>query len=210
MRWITTGVLVVALAGVAFVVASNGDSSPEIVALNGQGGGDLRLDQAVASLERTDNRLVLQIKAQTPAPGSYEYPTGEMIPPWGTPHPEVVPMEPEVFTMWIVVINRPELCTDECDADDLEPGAAAEGGLYLGDGRIVDSDQIVMRGDVTTGQEPLRGAALEFPHGAEVHVALAPHGMAHTGADLARQLTGPVGNPSLWWGAGFVVPGSDG
>lgn len=204
MRWLVAAVIVAVLTVAAVAVMAGGDSNVQAASLNGQGGGELMLAGSEVMLERSDDRLVVQLEAGTPEPGSYEYPTGDMVPGWSTEHPELVPGRPEVFTTWVVVFNRPELCTDDvCNADDFAPEAAAEGGIYLGDGTIADGDRITMSGEIAVGQRPETGSPLEFPLIADVHVILAPHGKALAGTDLARQLTGPVGNPSLWWGVEF-------
>ncbi len=60
-----------------------------------------------------------------------------------------------------------------------------------------------MSGRIRLGMRPATGAALSNPLGAEVHIAMASHGMAYSGADLARQLNGAVGGPPTWWVALF-------
>jgi hypothetical protein len=160
-----------------------------------------------ASLTRSLDGIRLRIIVPTPAPGSYEYPTGDMIPEGAALHPEVVPGgpdDPEVFTLWVFVFNHPERCTDSCDFDDLALDAPAKGGVYQGDGRVAVDDELELSGAVRLGQAPVNGSALENPLGAEVHLAIAPHGRKLDGADGWRQLNGPLGNPSLWWAASFL------
>ena len=113
--------------------------------------------------------------------------------------PNVTPTDPPIF-------NEPNLCTDECNDDDLDPESAAKGGVYQGDGRIADSGLLVLEGGIRIGQAPARGSPLETPFDAEIHLAIAPHGKAQNGAALRRQLNGPIGNPTLWWGARFPAP----
>ena len=129
-----------------------------------------------------------------------------MAPP-GATHPEVIPAgsgESEVFTAWAFIFNYPERCTDEsCDFDDIGD-TAAKGGVFQVDGRIADGASLRLGGAVRLGQPAANGSTLENPTGAEVHVAIAPHGRAHTDADLWAQLNGPLGNPTLWWVATFV------
>jgi len=149
----------------------------------------------------------MRVTVPTPVPGTYEYPTGDMVGPDAAPHPDIVeagPGEREVFTLWVFVFNQPELCTDgSCDADDVDEDAAARGGVYQTDGRIAELEELVLSGTIRLGQPPLRGTAVENPEGAEVHTIIVPHGRALDGTDLIRQLNGPVGNPTLWWAATF-------
>ena len=90
-----------------------------------------------------------------------------------------------------------------CDADDLTEDAAARGGVYQVDGRLGDGAELHFTGNVRLGEGQLSGSLLDDPLGAEVHLAIAPHGRALSGADRARQLNSPVGTPALWWGARF-------
>lgn len=162
-----------------------------------------------ASLERSDDGVRVEAEMPTPQPGSYEYPTGDMTPPWASPHPEVSPgsaSEPETFTLWLIAFNYPGRCTEsKCDSDDLGTDTAALGGVFQADARIADASTLAFSGTVRLGQPASNGASLENPMGAEIHLAVAPHGKALTGRDLWRQLNGPVGNPSLWWVAEFAA-----
>jgi hypothetical protein len=161
-----------------------------------------------AQLTRRADGVVAQIDVGTPVPGSYEYPTKDLVPPWADPHPRVSPgasSAPEVFTAWLFAFNFPELCTDgACGLDDLGPDAAARGGSYQLDGLIADRETMAFSGHIRVGQIPLNGAPLENPGGAEIHLAIAPHGRALPGDDGWRQLNGPIGNATLYWSASFA------
>ena len=61
----------------------------------------------------------------------------------------------------------------------------------------------MLSGTIRLGQASVGGARLENPAGAEVHLAVAPHGRVLPGTDGWRQLDGRVGNPEYWWGAAF-------
>ncbi|GMR03164.1 MAG: hypothetical protein BMS9Abin20_1535 [Acidimicrobiia bacterium] len=210
MKWLIAGLA--GLAGIivvaAIIVVSTGDTEPgERADIAGQGGEGSVLAVDGARLDRADDGLVVGASVPTPTPGSYEYPTGDMVAKWATPHPDVEvggPGEPEAFTMWAIIFNYPELCTDDsCDLDDLAEGAAAKGGVYQADGRIAEEAEVEFVGSIRLGQPPRTGSALENPLEAEVHLAIAPHGKALSGADGWRQLNGPLGNPTLWWAATF-------
>lgn len=164
---------------------------------------------AVDGAELTRRADGLNIVAQLPTPvaGSYEYPTGDMVPPWAEPHPAVTPgngTEPEAFTLWVIVFNYPAKCTESrCDADDLGADKDAQGGVFQADARIGSESMLDFAGSIRLGQPAVMGATLENPIGAEIHYAVAPHGKAMSGTDLWRQLNGPIGNPALWWTAVF-------
>ena len=199
-------VLVVVLVFRATTDESNG--GVQTSGVNGQGGLEPALAADGAELERRDDGLVARIDVPTPEPGSYEYPTGDMVSPWADPHPPVSPgaaNAPEVFTAWLIVFNDPTSCTnDQCDADDIAADARARGGVYQLDGRVADDTSMSFVGNIRLGQQPDTGSPLDNPTGADVHLAIAPHGRALSGADGWRQLNGPVGNPTHWWMAEFT------
>jgi hypothetical protein len=211
-RWLLPGVGVIGaiLAAVLVTLAVTGDDRSagwQTADVSGQGGAEPVLASDGARLLRRADGLVAELEVPTPQPGSYEYPTGDDIPPWAEPHPPVSPGAgdaPEVFTAWLATFNDPSRCTDgQCGTDDVQPDAAARGGVYQLDGRIVDGDTLRFEGNVILGQEPFTGSPLDDPMRALVHLAIAPHGRALSGADGWRQLNGPVGNPALWWTAEF-------
>ncbi|MGI9607931.1 MAG: hypothetical protein ACR2P0_17515 [Acidimicrobiales bacterium] len=193
----------VLLAGaVAPVGAANGVQRDRTDVL-GQGGEGV-LEEDGALLARRNKVLRIGWTVPTPEPGSYAYPTADMIPPGAPPHPEIVPGYPEVFTLWAFVFNFPELCTDNtCDFDDIGD-TPAQGGVFQLDAIVATDDRIDMRGKIRTKDTPANGAKLQAPMTAEVHVAMAPHGQAACGDDLVRQLNGGVGGPPQWFPALFV------
>lgn len=205
LQWTAIGLAaVVVVALIAFSMSSASGSQTADIGSQGTPADPVSVEGA--SLQRARDGVRVRTEMPTPTPGSYEYPTPDMIPPGAPEHPELLVGGPETFTLWIMVFNYPDRCTDACNADDLEPESAAKGGVYQGDGRIADTDQMVLEGAVRVGQEPVRGTALENPLGAVVHVAIAPHGKALDGEELRRQLNGPIGNVGLWWGAEFPAP----
>ncbi len=210
MKWLIAtivGLAAIVLVGAVVVVSGPNAFDGDRADIGGQGGEGQPLATDGAQLTRAADGLRVSAVVPTPTPGSYEYPTGDMVPPWAELHPEVLPgspEEPEAFTMWVFVFNYPDLCTDDsCDLDDLGQDAPAKGGAFQADGRVADGDELDLAGSVRFGQEPSSGSSLENPLGAEVHIAIAPHGKALSGPGLERQLNGPLGNPTLWWAATF-------
>ncbi len=207
-------IVVVVLIGAALLavlaIADRNGTDGQTAHIDGQGGRPPVLADDGATLLRRDDGLFAVIDAPLPAPRTYEYPTGDMIPPWADPHPPVSPGAsdaPEVFTAWLIVFNEPTACTDQlCDADDIGLDAAARGGVYQLDGRVAAGDRLTFAGGVRLGQEPLSGAPLDDPLAGDVHLAIAPHGRVLPGEDGWRQLNGPVGNPEFWWIGTFSMP----
>jgi len=211
MKWLIigiAGVIGIVVAAAIVVNLSGGGDDGERADFAGQGGEGPLLAESGATLIRAGDGIRVSANTPIPMPGTYEYPSGDMVPEWSSTHPEVLPGgpgEPEAFTMWVFVFNYPDMCTDDsCDLDDLAPGAPARGGAYQGDGRVADGDELEFAGSVRLGQVPATGSALENPLGAEVHLAIAPHGKMLGGSDGWRQLNGPLGNPTLWWAAAFT------
>lgn len=203
--------LVMLLAGAVLLLTLAGDDGTwQTGDVSEQGDVDQTMAEQGARLQRRSDGLYIDVVVPTPEPGSYEYPTGDMVPPGAEPHPSIDPGaadEPEVFTLWLFAFNQPSQCSDgQCDVDDFAPGAAARGGVYQVDGRVGDGDRLHLQGNVRLGQSPATGAALDDPERAEVHVAIAPHGRRLSGEDGDRQLNSSVGNPTLWWAASFTSP----
>ena len=212
--WFVGALLVLVVVIVAAVWArrgsSDGNDGRQTVDVGEQGSPDaVRVTDGGRLLRQSDG-LGVEVVVPTPVPGTYDYPTSDMIPPWVESHPAVGPGAqdaPEVFTLWLFAFNDPGSCTEgQCDSDDVGIDAAARGGVYQIDGRIADGDTLRLTGTARLGQAQLDGAPLENPLGAEVHLAIAPHGRALSGPDLVTQLNTPVGNPTLWWGARFRAP----
>lgn len=205
---IVSTTLLVAIASAAYVIISDGGDDGQTADMSAQGSPDEVIHENAATLSRRADGLFAAVDIPTPAPGSYDYPTSDQVPPGFDPHPQVASGAsdaPEVFTAWLFVFNFPDQCTDsQCDSDDLGPDTPAQGGIFQLDARIADGDRLELRGGVRTGQEAASGVRLEQPVDAEVHVALAPHGRALPGNDGWRQLNEPVGNPDFWWSASFL------
>lgn len=205
---VAIAVAVVALLVATAYLALRGDESAgETRDLAAQGDSETVQHEDAVSLTRRDDGLFAEVDIPTPAPSTYEYPTSDLVPPGSDPHPQVTPGAsdaPEVFTLWVFAFNVPGACTDgECDTDDLGPDAPAQGGVFQVDGRIADGDRLHLLGGVRLGAMATNGVVLADPTGAEVHVAIAPHGRSLSGEDAWRQLNEPVGTPEFWWAAAF-------
>ena len=212
--WLVVALVVLAAVIVAVIWLSRGTSDSGdgwlTADVSEQGTPDSVGETDGGRLQRDADGFRVELVVPTPVPGTYEYPTNDMIPPWVESHPALGPGAqdaPEVFTLWLFAFNEPGSCTEgQCDSDDVGTDAAARGGVYQIDGRIADDDTLRFTGTVRLGEASLDGAPLDDPAGAEVHLAIAPHGRALSGADLVTQLNTPVGNPTLWWGARFPAP----
>jgi hypothetical protein len=180
----------------------------------------LRLEDA--SLTRYPDRIVVDLSMDTPVPGTYVYPS--TVPPERQ-------ASPEAFTLWVFIFNAPEACTrveltEACGPDDFSE--KARGGAYGVAGHVTSLDhsggafeldrdaggRMTLHGEVKVGQQQRPPVAegsttypLENPMGAEVHLAVAPHGQVDP-ATIASELYEPAGDPTCgcWWLAFFESP----
>jgi len=188
------------IAAMAVPAAASSGADTQTTDILGQGGEGVAAEDG-AKLKRHNQRIRVIYRVPTPEPGSYNYPTADMVPP-GNEHPEVVPGYPEVFTLWGFIFNYPELCDGPCDSNDIGD-TPAQGGVYQLGARVAVGERVIVSTKVLVGDTPFGGVPLQNPRGAEVHVAMAPHGQAQCGDELLQQLGGPIGNPSFWWPALF-------
>lgn len=130
-----------------------------------------------ARLTRNDTGINTSISMQTPAPGTYEYPSDDM---------DEGP--PEAFTLWVFVFDDP-------DDEDWT-------GAFLGGGHIVAGDTLQLSGRVSVQTEPFAGEPLKNPREAEVHFAVAAHGEVDSD-ELPDQIKTSPGGPDTWWYAFF-------
>ena len=172
-------------------------ASHETVDVVGQSGAGPVVSEDGATIIRTKNGISASLKMPTPIPGSYTYPDGNAFQPF------VFVGHPEVFTGWIFIFNNPSECSDGvCGGDDLGP-TPARGGAYNFAGHVVGGSTLNLTGHVSVGAAPFGGVPLDNPSGAEIHLAVAPHGMVQPDF-LPAQISRPIGNPSLWWVALFL------
>jgi len=129
-----------------------------------------------AEIRRTRNGISVKVSMPTPQPGTYSYPEGAEA------------GHPEAFTLWVFVFNDPH-------AEDWD-------GAFHGAGHVVGGPNLTLQGHISTNTEPFVGEALDNPHGARIHLAVAPHG-ALAPDRLPGQIKTPSGAPDHWWLAFF-------
>ena len=217
------------LLGIAATSGASAQAAPEHpfdtsnAPTDGFPGGDL-LRPENSTLTRHEDRVEIEIILDTPVPGTYEYP--EAIPPERR-------AAPELFTAWVFIFNRPDHCVaatepPRCGPDDFSE--AVGGGVYNLAAHVTSIDhsggsfeldrstdgQTILRGEIVVGQAPRPDSppgdqhvrtALDDPLGAEIHVAIAPHGQVDP-ATFATEAYEPAGNPGCgcWWVSTFTPP----
>lgn len=176
--------------------------------VNGQGIGGPLVSENGAKLNRTKNGITVSVSMPTPIPTMYNYPSGNMF------QPMVFMGSPEVFTGWIFFFNNPGDCLVPHACVPPPPGTPAPndftmalGGVYNFAGHIAaGGGSLNLTGHISVGEGVFAGpSTLQNPYGAEVHVAIAPHGMVQP-ALLPAQLNTPIGSPPFWWLALFLDP----
>jgi hypothetical protein len=161
-----------------------------------------------ASLIRTSGGITGSVTMPTPAPGSYCYPPAN-----GFQTVAPTPGTPEVFTGWFFFFNHPEKCAKPHACVPPPPGAPApndfadaSGGVYNFSGHAVSGGGTLnLIGHIEVGEPSFGGNVLMNPMGAEVHLAIAPHGVL-VPALLPDQINTPVGSPPFWWVGLFGAP----
>ncbi len=175
----------------------------------GQGPGGPVVSENGATLIRTRNGITIALSMATPGPGSYNYPPAN---PFQTVAP--VPGTPEVFTGWAFIFNHPERCAVPFQCVPGNPSALNDFAANRGDGgaynfaghAISGGGSLNLVGHISVGETLFGGVSpLRNPAGADVHVAVAPHGVLVPEL-LPEQINTPVGNPSFWWIAVFGAP----
>lgn len=157
-----------------------------------------------ASLLRTPNGITVALTMPTPVPGSYDYP------PMGSAwQPAPVPGFPEVFTGWAFVFNSPEECASTPCAGPTPTSAEGRVGVYNFAGHVAGGGTLNLVGHISIGDavfghpNPEANNPLDNPRGAEVHLAIAPHGALLPDA-MPDQINTPTGNPTYWWISLFI------
>ncbi len=176
--------------------------------VNGQGIGGPLVSKNGAQLLRTPNGIMIAASMPIPAPGTYSYPPGNAY------QPTVFMGSPEVFTGWVFFFNNPSQCLvpHACvppPAGTPAPNdfTRASGGVYNFSGHIVaGGGRLTLLGHISVGQTQFGGpSTLQNPQGAEIHVAIAPHGTLQP-ALMPTQIMTPIGGPPHWWLSLFLDP----
>lgn len=177
--------------------------------VNGQGIGGPLVSPNGATLIRKKNGISVAVSMPTPMPGTYNYPPANPFQPV-----PAMPGTPEAFTGWVFFFNNPELCAIPHACSPPPPGAPAPndfttagGGVYNFAGHAVSGGGFLnMVGHISVGESNFGGpSTLQNPYGAEIHVAIAPHGVVIPGL-LPGQFNTPIGGPPFWWVSLFLAP----
>lgn len=152
-----------------------------------------------ATIIRTAGGISVRLRMPTPEPFGYVYPEPNAF------QATVEQGHPEVFTGWIFIFNNPDACSDGiCDGNDVgDP--VSRGGAYNFAGHIAGGPELHLAGNIHVGEDAPFGFSLDNPMGAEVHLAVAPHGTLQPNL-LPTQINTPIGTPALWWLALFFAP----
>jgi hypothetical protein len=205
MRTRTLATTIATATLVLSVTSASAASSWETTHVVGQGLAGPVVASAQAAILRTPTSVVASLTMNTPAPGSYSYPTG--------PTGSGVAGHPEVFSLWVFVFFNPEECASAiCGPADLMNDPDVIAGAYNAGGHVVGGPNLVLAGSVNKDRFSFGGPNAEtlgqaFAMGydladAEIHLAVAPHG-ALDPALLPGSISTPVGTPASWWIAIF-------
>jgi hypothetical protein len=195
-----------ATAGLLVSGTIAGAASPwEQADVVGQGLGGPTVAPDGAKILRAGDGVSASVSMATPEPGSYAYPVG--------PTASGVAGHPEAFSLWVFVFFNPEECAqDPCGPGDLMNDPDVVAGAFNAAGHLEGGPNLTLTGHVnhrtptfggpmaeTIGQALSQGFELA---GAEIHVAVAPHGALDPEL-LPAQIKTPAGNPDFWWIALF-------
>lgn len=176
-------------------------ASSETTGVFGQGTGGEEVEGAEATLRRAPNSISVTLSMPTPEPGTYIYPTA------GAAFSEETG-PPEVFSLWAFVFNNPEECAvpGECMPGD-RFNEDVRGAAFAVAGHVVGGPYLTLSGSVSKNSDPFEPDdtyPLENPSGAEVLLAVAPHGALDSSL-MPEALRTPTGPPiEIWWMARFT------
>lgn len=169
-----------ALSLVGSATASEQGVTSETEDVFGQGpsGGVVAPDGA--TIRRTANGISMNVSMPTPESGEYQYPESGVYSEAG---------HPEAFSLWAFVFN--------------DPAAENWDGAFFVAGHVVGGSTLNLSGRVSTNTDPFVGERLDNPEGADVHLAVAPHGALDPEL-MPEQIKTPTGpGPDIWWLALF-------
>lgn len=179
----------IALLTLLSVVPAGAAPNRTVEDLVGQGlGGSV---VGTAELTRSANGLHIKVAMATPESGSYSYPEGAAN-----------IGGPEVYSLWAFVFADPSKCGDD-GCGGLGDVAASGGGVFAVAGHPVGGETLVFSGHISENTTPFAFNHVSNVAGAEVHVAVAPHGTLDP-AQMPEQASTPIGSPGHWWIALFL------
>lgn len=165
------------------------------------------IEDGSALLIRTANGVTAVVAMPTPASGSYCYPPVTLATnPAAGP---AVPGYPEVFTLWLIYFNNPAGCAASgCGVPDVLGANCvnAQAGAMKLAGHVTGGGTLQLSGHASAGDGPLGAlgcAALTNIEGAEIHLAVAPHGVLQPSLMPALIQVPPGGGPGYWYPAIF-------
>ena len=211
-KHVTSTLVAMSLAIFLFAGAQAGGNkgaTRQTVDVVGQGPAGPVVSPGGASIIRTKNGITASINMPTPMSGSYSYPPANPFQPVAP-----VPGTPEVFTGWFFFFNNPENCAEPYQCIPPPPGAPApndftegRGGVYNFAGHAISGrGSLNLVGHISVGETQFGGPhTLDNPAGAEIHLAVAPHGVL-VPALMPQQINTPVGSPPFWWLALLQAP----
>jgi hypothetical protein len=201
--------MIFALTTVSFSagIMAKGDAKGAVrqtVDVRGQGIGGPVVSPDGASIIRTKNGVTVSINMPTPMTQNYNLPM------------DTYPGVPEVFTGWLFFFNEPENCAIpyQCSPPPPPPNTPVEndftegkGGVYNFAGHALSGrGSLNMVGHISVGETQIGGPySLDNPTGAEIHLAVAPHGILIPDL-MPQQMRTPAGNPTFWWVALLPPP----
>lgn len=200
-------VIFTAAVAVALVISSTAAlaGSPwERADIVGQGPAGSVVSPGGAEIHRGANGVTAKVSLPTPEPDTYVYPQG--------PTASGVPGHPEAFSLWVFVFFNPDACDGGCDGADLTGNTDVVAGAFNAGGHLVGGPDLTISGQVNHQSAVFGGANAEsIPEalalgytidGAEIHLAVAPHGALDPDL-LPQAIKTPVGNAAFWWLAFF-------
>ena len=164
------------------------------------------IDGGSASIIRTMNGFSASISLPTPLSGTYCYPSQTLG--GNAAAGPAVPGHPEAFSFWGIYFNSPEGCgAGGCGASDVGgPNCVnAQAGAIKLSGHVTGGGRLHLSGHISTNEDPLIGCSrLVDVLGAEIHLAIAPHGMLTPSLMPTQIQVPPGGGPGYWFPAVFL------
>lgn len=202
MRRLVTVLGAVALVASTTVTAAANPWETEDIFGQGLAGPVVAVDGA--KINRGATGLTVSVSMPTPAPG-YTIPGGATS--------SGLAGHPEAFSLWAIVFFNPGACSPPgCDMLDVTTNPNVVAGGYNAGGHLVGGSNLTMSGRVNAQSKTFGGPNAESIAyalangytfaGADIHIAVAPHG-ALAPELLPAQITTPAGGPAQWWLAIF-------